>query len=167
MQLAFADAGYQGPRVAAASPIRVEIVRKHESQIGFDVHARRWVVERFFAWIEPIAGSPWMSNPPSTRRRPPSTPLQLSCCYDGWHVDRSIRDGLSGIPVQNASFGSNKTSTGNLDTTLGLEVGELPHTDNTTRAAYGVVFDVISPNVLSAPLVGASDSSAIPPKLST
>ena len=30
VQLAFADAGYQGPRVAAASTIRVEIVRKPE-----------------------------------------------------------------------------------------------------------------------------------------
>jgi transposase len=51
VQLAFADAGYQGPRVATASPIRVEIVRKPEGQVGFAVHARRWVVERFFAWI--------------------------------------------------------------------------------------------------------------------
>ena len=51
MQLAFAGGGYQGPRVAAASPIRVEIVRKLEGQVGFVVHARRWVVERFFAWI--------------------------------------------------------------------------------------------------------------------
>ena len=51
VQLAFADAGYQGPRVASASSIRVEIVRKPEGQVGFAVHARRWVVERFFAWI--------------------------------------------------------------------------------------------------------------------
>ncbi len=51
VQLAFADSGYQGPRVAAASAIRVEIVRKLEGQVGFVVHARRWVVERFFAWI--------------------------------------------------------------------------------------------------------------------
>jgi putative transposase len=51
VQVAFADSGYQGPRVAAASTIRVEIVRKPEGQIGFAVHARRWVVERFFAWI--------------------------------------------------------------------------------------------------------------------
>lgn len=37
--------------MAAASPIRVEIVRKPEGQVGFTVQARRWVVERFFAWI--------------------------------------------------------------------------------------------------------------------
>ena len=49
--LAYADAGYQGPRVAQASPIRVEIVRKADNQVGFAVLARRWVVERFFAWI--------------------------------------------------------------------------------------------------------------------
>jgi transposase len=51
VQIAFADSGYQGPRLAAASAIRIEIVRKHEGQVGFAVHARRWVVERFFAWI--------------------------------------------------------------------------------------------------------------------
>ena len=49
--LAFADAGYQGPRVANASTIRIEIVRKADNQVGFTVHARRWVVERFFAWV--------------------------------------------------------------------------------------------------------------------
>jgi transposase len=51
VQLTSADSGYQGPRVAQASTIRVEIVRKLEGQIGFAVRARRWVVERFFAWI--------------------------------------------------------------------------------------------------------------------
>lgn len=51
MQLAYADGGYAGPRVAEASPVRVEVVRKADNQIGFAVIARRWVVERFFAWI--------------------------------------------------------------------------------------------------------------------
>ena len=41
----------QGPRVASASTIHVKIIRKLEGQVGFAVHARRWVVERFFAWI--------------------------------------------------------------------------------------------------------------------
>ena len=47
----FADAGYQGPRVATATRIAVEIVRREPDQIGFAVQPRRWVVERFFAWI--------------------------------------------------------------------------------------------------------------------
>lgn len=51
VQLAYDDAGYQGPRVASASWVRVEIVRKPEGQVGFAVHGRRLVVERFFAWI--------------------------------------------------------------------------------------------------------------------
>ena len=51
LQLGYADAGYQGPRVRDTSPIRIEIVRKIEGQVGFAVQARRWVVERFFAWI--------------------------------------------------------------------------------------------------------------------
>jgi transposase len=37
-------------RVADASPIRIEVVRKADNQVGFAVIVRRWVVERFFAW---------------------------------------------------------------------------------------------------------------------
>ena len=37
--------------MAASSPIRVEIVRRADGQVGFAVIARRWVVERFLAWI--------------------------------------------------------------------------------------------------------------------
>ena len=48
---AFADAGYAGDRPATATIITVEIVRKTPGQVGFAVHPRRWVVERFFAWI--------------------------------------------------------------------------------------------------------------------
>lgn len=47
----FADSGYAGDRVADATIIAVEIVRKSPDQIGFAVHPRRWVVKRFFAWI--------------------------------------------------------------------------------------------------------------------
>src|SRR4029078_8434414 len=47
----FADSGYAGERVAGATAIPVEIARKNPDQIGFAVQPRRWVVERFFAWI--------------------------------------------------------------------------------------------------------------------
>ena len=47
----FADGGYAGKRVATATRIIVEIVNKHLDQVGFTVLPRRWVVERFFAWI--------------------------------------------------------------------------------------------------------------------
>src|SRR6476469_912386 len=47
----FADGGYAGERVATATRIIVEIVNKHPNQVGFTVLPRRWVVERFFAWI--------------------------------------------------------------------------------------------------------------------
>ncbi len=47
----FADSGYAGERVARATVIAVEIVRKNPDQVGFAVNPRRWVVERFFAWI--------------------------------------------------------------------------------------------------------------------
>lgn len=47
----FADAGYASERVATATCIAIEIVRRKPDQIGFAVQPRRWVVERFFAWI--------------------------------------------------------------------------------------------------------------------
>lgn len=48
---AFADTAYAGDRVANATSIAVEIVRKPPDQVGFAVHPRRWVVERCFAWL--------------------------------------------------------------------------------------------------------------------
>lgn len=47
----FADSAYNHERVTTATRILVEIVRKSPDQVGFAVHPRRWVVERFFAWI--------------------------------------------------------------------------------------------------------------------
>jgi len=47
----FADTAYTAERVANATRIAVEIVRKLPDQVGFVVLPRRWVVERFFAWI--------------------------------------------------------------------------------------------------------------------
>jgi putative transposase len=47
----FADGGYAGERVARATVIAVEIVRKTPDQVGFAVNPRRRVVERFFAWL--------------------------------------------------------------------------------------------------------------------
>ena len=38
-------------KIAKATLIAVEIVRKNPDQVGFAVNPRRWVVERFFAWI--------------------------------------------------------------------------------------------------------------------
>jgi len=47
----FADSAYAANRVMHVTTVAIEIVRKHPDQIGFAVHPRRWVVERFFAWI--------------------------------------------------------------------------------------------------------------------
>jgi putative transposase len=51
VERAFADSAYAGERVATATRIAIEIVRKHPDQVGFAVHRRRWVVERLFAWL--------------------------------------------------------------------------------------------------------------------
>lgn len=47
----FADSAYVGERVAKATCITPEIIRKPKGQIGFAVQPRRWVVERTFAWL--------------------------------------------------------------------------------------------------------------------
>jgi len=51
IRLVWADGGYNHKRVTTATQIRVEIVSKIAGQSGFVVLPRRWVVERFFAWI--------------------------------------------------------------------------------------------------------------------
>jgi transposase len=51
IQRVYADSGYAGEKVAKVTLIAVEIVRKNPGQVGFAVNPRRWVVERFFAWI--------------------------------------------------------------------------------------------------------------------
>jgi transposase len=47
----YADSIYAGERVAKATAIAVEIVRRLPDQVGFQVLPRRGVVERFLAWI--------------------------------------------------------------------------------------------------------------------
>jgi putative transposase len=51
IERAFADSVYTGEKLAKATRIVVEIVRKLADQVGFAILPRRWVVERFFAWI--------------------------------------------------------------------------------------------------------------------
>jgi len=48
---AFADMGFAGGEPAHTTSITVEIIKKPAAQVGFVVHPRRWVVERFFGWI--------------------------------------------------------------------------------------------------------------------
>jgi hypothetical protein len=40
-------------RCSKPSPIRIEVVRKADNQVGFAVIGRRWVVERFFCLDQP------------------------------------------------------------------------------------------------------------------
>ena len=51
VQLAFADSAYAAERVADATCIAIEIVRKPADQLGCAVNPRRWLVERCFAWL--------------------------------------------------------------------------------------------------------------------
>ena len=51
IQKVFADSVYTGERLAKATTIAIEIVRRLPDQVGFQVLPRRWVVERFLAWI--------------------------------------------------------------------------------------------------------------------
>jgi len=51
----FADGGYRGEKarraVASAGSWQLEIVNKPKDQKGFEVHVKRWIVERTLAWL--------------------------------------------------------------------------------------------------------------------
>jgi putative transposase len=101
VELAFADGAYTADRVAEATSIAIEIVRKQPDEVGFTVHPRRWVVERFFAWIgrnRRLAKSlpprrRGTSRPPSPRPRPSSTPLPSCTSFAASHARRGFRNG--------------------------------------------------------------------------
>ena len=50
----FADGGYSGDKLAtdlAAQKVTLEIVKRTDTEGGFKVIRRRWVVERTFSWM--------------------------------------------------------------------------------------------------------------------
>jgi transposase len=49
LDVVFADGGYAGPRAAAGCPVDLAVVKRTEP--GFVVLAKRWIVERTFAWL--------------------------------------------------------------------------------------------------------------------
>ena len=58
LELIWADGGYAGDKLAGwmaerfgERPLRLEIVRRRDTQKGFAVLPRRWVVERTFGWL--------------------------------------------------------------------------------------------------------------------
>ena len=58
LELIWADGGYAGNKLQGwmqarfgERPLRLEIVRRSDTQKGFAVLPRRWVVERTFGWL--------------------------------------------------------------------------------------------------------------------
>jgi transposase len=47
-----ADSVYTGERLAKATTIAIEIVRRLPDQVDFQVLPRRWVVEHFLDWVD-------------------------------------------------------------------------------------------------------------------
>ncbi len=52
----YADGGYQGPAFQDAlsrvcRSVTVEIVKRSDQAVGFEVLPRRWIVERTFGWL--------------------------------------------------------------------------------------------------------------------
>jgi transposase len=79
VESAFVDTAYAAQRVAEATCIAIEVVRKPIDQIGFAVHPRRWAVERCFACSDETAASPRISRQPSLPPPPSSMPPQPCC----------------------------------------------------------------------------------------
>jgi transposase len=56
LQKLFADGGYQGPQFANAvvkilPSLEVEIVKRPDAAVGFEIVPKRWIVERTIAWL--------------------------------------------------------------------------------------------------------------------
>ena len=52
----FADGGYQGPQFANAvvkilPSLEIEIVKRPDAAVGFQIVPKRWIVERTIAWL--------------------------------------------------------------------------------------------------------------------
>ena len=69
----FADAAYQGPRVAAAAPRPVEIIKRTDT--GFVAQPKRWVIERPSPGPASTAASPGTSSAPPKPSAHSSTSL--------------------------------------------------------------------------------------------
>ena len=66
----FADAGYQGPRIAEAAPRPVEIIKRTDA--GFVVQPKRWVIERISPGPASTAALPETSSVPPKPSKPSS-----------------------------------------------------------------------------------------------
>jgi hypothetical protein len=84
-----------GRRPTTATLIAVEIVRKNPTKIGFAANPRRWVVERFFAWIGRNPRLVKDFEVTSTQRVHSSTPPPLCCSCVGLPVLHDFRNDSS------------------------------------------------------------------------
>jgi len=99
VQLAYADAGYQGlaSRQRAQSGSKLSESRRARS----DSPSTRGDGWSSASSPGSIATAVWprTSRRPSPQRKPSSTPLPLFCCCEGWDVDKPIRDRLSELTM--------------------------------------------------------------------
>ena len=56
LQKLFADGGYQGPQFANAvakvlPSLTIEIVKRRDAAVGFEIVPKRWIVERTIGWL--------------------------------------------------------------------------------------------------------------------
>ncbi|GGJ33114.1 hypothetical protein GCM10011320_45990 [Neoroseomonas lacus] len=91
VEKAFADAGYAARRVADASCIAIEIVRKPKDQIGFAVHRGAGWSNAASPGSAVTAASSRISNRPSLPRRHSYTPPPCNCSPDDWLVPPEFR----------------------------------------------------------------------------
>jgi hypothetical protein len=90
----FADSGYAGEKVAKATLIAVEIVRKNPGQVGFVLTRGAGSSSASSRGSGAIDGLQRTSRPPSTQHAPSSMPHPLCCSRVGSLVLRDFRNRL-------------------------------------------------------------------------
>jgi transposase len=94
IQRVFADSGYTGEKVAKATLIVVEIVRKNPDQVGFAVNRGAGSSSGSLHGSDAIDGWRRTSRPPSTLHAPSFTPHPSCCSCVGSLVLNDFRNWL-------------------------------------------------------------------------
>jgi len=110
VQIGYADGGYLGPRMANASPIHIQVVRRSDKQVGLSCSHVAGLLSASLPGSTGTADEQKMLKPQSRLLRLSSTQRPACCCYAGSHVETPIRDRLLDLSGGRAARSANTCS---------------------------------------------------------